>query len=348
MYYDKRGFHQGIIAQFNDALVEEVLQKTPNGMRFHLIDIAIDELALVNPGISTEEFINVLEPYVAIAQAEEDKIVKKKVFENVFLKFLVKYSCFQDLKEEGGEEEDAPIIFDNVDVEGVAEFLFEVGKAAETRDGNRKMLYDMNKTYLKRVAKRMREAKEGLFGDVNEESEEEGEEVVLESAKKGPKKGPKKEKEKEKEKKEEEKEVAETTPKRKRKASVDINEMRDSDEDLKSPPKEDRRVSFASKNKSKGYKKSMKDLTSSPCIISPPPKRGVLNKKKVAETQRKLEEQRIRKEELAEERRIKRQKKAAEKKAKAEEAEKNGEKGAENTNKTATKKNKKKGAAKKR
>ena len=46
-YMEKRNFHEGIIHQFNDVLIDEVLEKTPNGMRFHVIDIALDELAKV-------------------------------------------------------------------------------------------------------------------------------------------------------------------------------------------------------------------------------------------------------------------------------------------------------------
>ena len=44
----KRHWNLGIIRLFNDVLYEEALSQTPNGLRYHLIDICVDELAKVN------------------------------------------------------------------------------------------------------------------------------------------------------------------------------------------------------------------------------------------------------------------------------------------------------------
>jgi len=86
----KRSWHLGIVRQFNDVLVDEVLMKLPNGMRFHFIDTALDELIKVDAAIDTVVFSSVIEPYMALAQVEEDRLVREKVLENIFGKFLNK------------------------------------------------------------------------------------------------------------------------------------------------------------------------------------------------------------------------------------------------------------------
>jgi hypothetical protein len=71
-YMALRHWNMGIIRLFNDALYEEVLSQTPNGLRFHLIDIALDELATVQaeaPMPLTEAtFLDCMEPFFAMAQ----------------------------------------------------------------------------------------------------------------------------------------------------------------------------------------------------------------------------------------------------------------------------------------
>lgn len=44
----KRYWNMGIVRLFNDVLYEEALSQTPNGLRYHLINICVEELAKVN------------------------------------------------------------------------------------------------------------------------------------------------------------------------------------------------------------------------------------------------------------------------------------------------------------
>ena len=62
--------------------------------------MAIEELAKVDTTIDTPKFISIIEPYMALAQVEEDKVVREKVLENVFLRFLTKYSNVSDAVDE--------------------------------------------------------------------------------------------------------------------------------------------------------------------------------------------------------------------------------------------------------
>jgi hypothetical protein len=155
-YMKKRDWHLGIVRQFNDVLVDEVLLRIPNGMRFHFIDIAIEELSKVDCDIDTAAFISIIEPYMALAQVEDDKVVREKVLENIFLRFLTKYSnvCDSPAEDDIYNTETEKPCFENVVVADVAEWIFDAAKDESTRDNCRKGLYEMNKSYLKRIKKR--------------------------------------------------------------------------------------------------------------------------------------------------------------------------------------------------
>ena len=190
-----------------------------------------------------------MEPFTAVAQAEQDKFVRGKVFENVFLKFLVKYSTLKDSPEVEDEDDEVTPTFENVDVKEVSKLLFQAASGEATIDPNRRQIYDMQKTYEKRIRKRAPEPaqpddppknKAGSKRKTNPPKKRQLEEAAPEPKSPEP-------------------ETSETTPpKKKRRASVDITEMRDSDEDYKSPSppnsssssEQKRRVSFG-KNKSK-------------------------------------------------------------------------------------------------
>lgn len=169
-YMASRHWNLGIIRLFNDAIFEEVLrvQNYGNGVRFHLLDICLDELALVNSekenGLPLTEptFLDCMEPYFAMSQRVEDKLVHDRVMEKVLSRFLDEYSIVSDnysnptdeLKD-GDDDKEASskkkLVMDQVHVQTVAQFIFELASDSETQDRYRKQLYDMHKTYMKRI-----------------------------------------------------------------------------------------------------------------------------------------------------------------------------------------------------
>ncbi|GFH58952.1 hypothetical protein CTEN210_15428 [Chaetoceros tenuissimus] len=163
-YMASRHWNLGIIRLFNDAIFEEVLRtnKYGNGVRFHLLDIALDELAKVNSeegtGLPLTEatFLDALEPYFALAQRVEDNVIQQRVMDNVILKFLDTYSVVSSNYDAIDEDdEDAlqrkKLVMDEVHVGTVGQFIFELGSDTETADRYRTSLYDMHKTYMKRI-----------------------------------------------------------------------------------------------------------------------------------------------------------------------------------------------------
>ena len=171
-YMAIRHWNMGIIRLFNDALFEEILCQTPNGLRFHLIDICLDELAKVNaraPMPLTEAtFLDVLEPFFGMVQTGiGDHLVQARVMENVLEKFLNEYSVVSEnaLKNDRGDESSdessdgddddqlpkSRLIMAQVHVGTVAQFIFHLAGDGATHDSYRRDLYELHKTYMRRI-----------------------------------------------------------------------------------------------------------------------------------------------------------------------------------------------------
>ena len=157
-YMAIRHWNLGIIRLFNDSIFEEVLNKTPNGLRYHLIDIAIEELAKVNATaplpLTEATFLDALEPYFAMAQTGAgDDTVQARVVEKLLEKFLNEYSFVSDKNLNKSEDTDdtQSFIFDQVHVGTVAQFLFDLASDPETNDKYRKSLYEMHKSYMRKL-----------------------------------------------------------------------------------------------------------------------------------------------------------------------------------------------------
>lgn len=162
-YMAERHWNYGIIRLFNDVVFDEVLNQRPNGLRYHLIDLTMDELAHVSvkaPFPLTEAtFLDVLEPYFGMCQTGlDDDTLQTRVTEKIVEKFLDQYSivsenAMQREKDDGDKNDDAnaPPILDQVHVGTVAEFLFGMASDPATKDKHRKSLYDMHKKFMRRL-----------------------------------------------------------------------------------------------------------------------------------------------------------------------------------------------------
>jgi len=191
-YMALRHWNFGIIRLFNDAIFDEILSKQPNGLRYHLIDLSLEELAKASakaPMPLTEAtFLDVLEPYLAICQTggQGGETLQTRVMERIVENFLENYCVVSEnalgLREEishdsdgqekskknvdkgddeekedgddGDDEEEGKVpILDQVHVGTIAEFIFNLGSDSETHDKYRKSLYEMHKKYIRRLKK---------------------------------------------------------------------------------------------------------------------------------------------------------------------------------------------------
>ena len=166
-YMARRHWNFGLIRLFNDALHEEVLSQTPNGVRYHMVDICVEELAKVayqkdSAPVTEAIFLDIMEPFFALAQTggtvggEEqggaDDTVHRRVIDHVLKKFLFEYSVFRNTSNDNSNV-DKPVL-DQVHVGTVANFIFEVGGSDGVKNASyRKNLYETYKTYIKRIKK---------------------------------------------------------------------------------------------------------------------------------------------------------------------------------------------------
>jgi Nucleolar protein,Nop52 len=192
-YMASRHWSLGIIRLFNDALYEEVLSKTPNGVRYHIIDCCLEELcrAVARSGccpLTEATLIDVLEPYFALAQTGDgDDTVQARVTEQVLVKFLTHYSVFSNdyvawrksgkasdpiqpkIGANGKQKSDIlpkDLVLDQVHVGTLSKFIFEVAADdAVEKDEYRQALYNVHKQY-ERVMRQV-----GLEYDVDLEGE---------------------------------------------------------------------------------------------------------------------------------------------------------------------------------
>ena len=175
----KRYWNMGIVRLFNDVIYEEALSRTPNGLRYHLIDICVHELAKVNKEASVSlteaTFLDCLEPFFAMVQRVEDKNVQKRVVDSVMMKFLNEYSFVSDVALSEDEEEDKQLIFQQVHVGTVAKFIFEIASDGDTDERYRKGLYEMHKTFVRKI----RAAGRDVDTDAGEEEEVDKEEEMV-------------------------------------------------------------------------------------------------------------------------------------------------------------------------
>jgi len=156
----KRHWNIGIIRLFNDVIYTEALAAdTPgltNGLRYHLIDICVDELAKVNAEadlqLTEATFLDALEPFFGVSKNADDKNVQKRVMDNVLLKFLNEYSVVSETAlDEEADDDDKALIFNQVHVGSVSDFIFQIASDPDTDERYRKSLYDMHKTYVRQV-----------------------------------------------------------------------------------------------------------------------------------------------------------------------------------------------------
>ena len=156
----KRHWNIGIIRLFNDVIYTEALAAdTPgltNGLRYHLIDICVDELAKVNTEadlqLTEATFLDALEPFFGVSKNADDKNVQKRVMDNVLLKFLNEYSVVSETAlDEEADDDDKALIFNQVHVGSVSDFIFQIASDPDTDERYRKSLYDMHKTYVRQV-----------------------------------------------------------------------------------------------------------------------------------------------------------------------------------------------------
>jgi hypothetical protein len=144
------------INEFHNILINEILTKTPNGIRYHICDIYLEELSKVTKGkgLSSEDFLTILSPFLSALIRNDDLNYIERVYTTIFYKFLKEYS-YEAMKEAGDDDHSANghgngnekkhYYFEEINTKALQKRIFELASSPETNERFRKKLYELHK-----------------------------------------------------------------------------------------------------------------------------------------------------------------------------------------------------------
>jgi ribosomal RNA-processing protein 1 len=147
LFLQRKDWQNDSVDAFLDILEEEVLTKTPNGLRLHLADIFLPELVTITLGeISTDAFTRLLRPFFAAAQGCLDTSFQERVSSKVFRAFARTHAREHrgSMELDGG---DVQQLFFNVRTSTVQAMVFEAASDSETAEKNRRRLYLLHQEF---------------------------------------------------------------------------------------------------------------------------------------------------------------------------------------------------------
>lgn len=137
-----------------EVLHDEVLNKVPNGVRFHLFDVFLEELYLATDGdISTSILIVLVTPLLNLLAVSRDASCQdriSKVFTSYLSTFAVENKVslkINSSSENGTSTGMAPSLFSKVDTKALQALVFSMASDTTTLDTNRSKLYGLHKQF---------------------------------------------------------------------------------------------------------------------------------------------------------------------------------------------------------
>jgi len=141
---DKHNWNSKKLGYFLAVLEEEILSKTPNGVRFHVAEIVVGEIGEVTGGsISEKSFTACVQPFLGILESCTDNAFVDRVIEKVFIKFL---------HDRSSGEQSVTSSFTKVPLKCVQALIFNVASEETTRQANRQKIYELHRKF-QRAAK---------------------------------------------------------------------------------------------------------------------------------------------------------------------------------------------------
>lgn len=140
-------WNESNITQMVEMLQQEVLTKTPNGIRYHLADIYLPELLKVTDGsIDTNTFDKLLLPFYQAMVRVDDSTFIERVHRSVFNDFAENF-CAEAASEEDSDKK----VFSNVNTKFVQKRVFDLASDENTNERFRKKLYDLHKVFAQKT-----------------------------------------------------------------------------------------------------------------------------------------------------------------------------------------------------
>jgi ribosomal RNA-processing protein 1 len=153
LFLQRNDWQNDSVDDFLNILEEEVMTKTPNGLRLHLADIFLPELVTITMGeISTDAFTRLLRPFFAAAQGCLDTSFQERVSNKVFRAFARTHAREHRGGMDGvgggdGDGGDGQQLFLNVRTSTVQAMIFEAASDADTAEKNRRRLYLLHQEF---------------------------------------------------------------------------------------------------------------------------------------------------------------------------------------------------------
>ena len=161
MIVDSR-FSTELMDRLLQLLYCEALVKRPNGIRFHIADIFIEELHKATEeggAIRTTAFVALLQPFLRIvSNVTEQGVFSDRIYKQVFTKFLVEYSIeshhkrkssldngYAAASQELAPQELSHRVFPRVQSKHLQKIVFDLASSEGTAESCRKKLYSLHK-----------------------------------------------------------------------------------------------------------------------------------------------------------------------------------------------------------
>ena len=157
-------YSSDLVESLLNLLYTEALVKSPNGIRYHIADIYIEELYKVTGGdVKTTAFMALLRPFIqVITNAAEQGLYMDRIYKQVFTKYLTEYSSesYNKRKDSSSDPRDGavadatvsadepvvpPRVFPHMQCKQLQKVVFDLASSDGTASNCRKRLYSLHK-----------------------------------------------------------------------------------------------------------------------------------------------------------------------------------------------------------
>ena len=123
-------------------LNEDILNKVPNGPRYQVVDVYLEELMHVTKGdIDTATFLKCMEPFTKAVGSVTDFIYLGRVIKGLFIRYVTDYAV--DINDKTKKEG----IFYNVASIAIQKIIFDIASDDDTLAKNRESLYQLHQEF---------------------------------------------------------------------------------------------------------------------------------------------------------------------------------------------------------
>ena len=143
-----------LVRSINTVLMDEVLTKTPGGVRSQVVDVFIPELHKISNTITTDSFMLLIEPFIELLNTTYEPNLMVRVQKQVFRKLLETITGKDDPMELENEENDNSEnnndAFPNINALYLQRFIFDMASDPDLKcEKNRGSLYDIHRVFQK-------------------------------------------------------------------------------------------------------------------------------------------------------------------------------------------------------